>query len=322
MVTAQQLAYMPLFSRLPADILNRLAETAEERTLPPGGLIFEEGHEGDAVYFVIKGQVLIRRLMDGPAGAQKVLAVISPGEFFGEMALFDNGQRSAGAVAHTEASIVKVDSGRFRELLAGDPKVAMPLYRTLVTTLVGRLRQTTREMLAVFDVGRTLVEETDPHRLAQRVLSLLRHGSMPEDVYGVFYFWNEFTEEYEPVAFEGPVPESVKGVRGKNDPLFSHMLIKRECVMSRHWPREEGVARDIREAWPDALSFLAAPVVGLRRIVGQVVFGSASRTDVFTSGHRQVVSGVCNLAAPAFENASLRSELDSRERFERKRSGF
>jgi hypothetical protein len=62
---------------------------------------------------------------------------------------------------------------------------------------------------------------------------------------------------------------------------------------------------------------MAAPVMGMKGPVGYIVFGHGSRSDVFTSGHRQVVAGVSNLIAPAFENAAWRQEMESKRRLDR-----
>jgi hypothetical protein len=242
---------------------------------------------------------------------------MSAGEFFGEMALLESLPRSASAVAQSPASVLKLTTAEFEKLLSSDPASALMFFKGLVTTLSGRLRQTTREMVAVFEVGRTLVQELEVRTLAARVLSLLKNSFEEEEVSGAFFCWNEFSSEFELAAVEGAWPQELRRARPKDDVTFRTMAVKRECLLSRDWPRDERFSESIRESWKGCVSFLAAPVVGLKGPVGYIAFGHAAKPDVFSNGHRQVVAGVSNLIAPAFENAAWRQEMESKRRLDR-----
>jgi CRP-like cAMP-binding protein len=62
------------------------------------------------------------------------------GEFFGDIALFDNGTRSADVVANTDGVLVKITSGAVRKLAAEAPSVALPFLLAVGKTLVARIR--------------------------------------------------------------------------------------------------------------------------------------------------------------------------------------
>lgn len=317
MADIERLKSLSAFSRLPDDVLRRLAPGMTEEEHSPGSIIFAEGKGGDAVYFLLKGEVLIRKTIDKATQAYKVISVLSTGEFFGEMALLEALPRSASAVAQNAVTLLRLPTDEFNKLMSSDPAAALQFFKGLVVTLAGRLRQTTREMVAVFEVGRTLVQELDVRSLAARVLTLLKNSFEEDDVFGAFFYWNEFSAEYEMLAFEGGWPEALRRPRSKNDVIFHTMAIKRECLISRAWPEDERFSENIRNDWKGCASLLAAPVVGLKGPVGYIVFGHGTHTDTFTSGHRQVVAGVSNLIAPAFENAAWRQEMESKRRLDR-----
>ena len=317
MTSVDALRTLAAFSELPEEALRRLAGGVLEEEYAAGSVIFAEGRGGDAVYFILKGDVVIRKTIDKTTDAYKVIALLSKGEFFGEMALLESLPRSASAVAQNAATLLKLPAGEFNRLLREDPAAALLFFKGLVTSLSGRLRQTTREMVAVFEVGRTLVQGLDARPLAARVLTLLKNSFDVEDVFGAFFVWNEFASEYELAAFEGEWPADLRRSRLRDDLMFRTMAVKRECVLSRDWTTDERFSENIRGGWKGMTSFLAAPVVGLKGPVGFVVFGHGSRPDVFSPGHRQVVAGVSNLVAPAFENAAWRQEMESRRRLER-----
>ena len=319
MVDVDRLKALPAFASLPEEALKRLASGVVEEEFAPGAVVFAEGKGGDAVYFILKGDVLIRKTIDKATEAYKVIALLSKGEFFGEMALLESLPRSAAAIAQNAVTLLKLPTTEFNRLLESDPSSALRLFKGLVTTISGRLRQTTREMVAVFEVGRTLVQGLDVKPLASRVLMLLKNSFEEEDLFGAFFYWNEFTAEYDLTAFEGHWPEELQGSRAKDDVIFRTMAIKRECLLSRDWSKDDRFSDNIHGSWKGCVSFLAAPVVGMKGPVGFIVFGH-DKPDVFTSGHRQVVAGVSNLIAPAFENAAWRQEMESRRRLDRART--
>ena len=148
---------------------------------------------------------------------------------------------------------------------------------------------------------------------------LLKNSFEEDDLFGAFFYWNEFTAEYDLTASEGNWPAKLQGSRSKDDLIFHTMAIKRECLLSGDWPKDQRFSDNIRGSWKGCASFLAAPVVGMKGPVGFIVFGH-SEANVFTSGHRQVVAGVSNLIAPAFENAAWRQEMESRRRLDRART--
>jgi CRP-like cAMP-binding protein len=320
MVAIERLRAFPAFSGLPEALLGRLAEAMKEEEISSGTVIFSEGKGGDAVYFILKGEVLIRKTVDKASEAYKVIALLSTGEFFGEMALLEHLPRSAAAVAQSPVTVLKLSTDDFQKLLETDPAAALKFFKGLVTTLSARLRQTTREMVAVFEVGRTLVQELDVRSLSGRILSFVKNSFEADDVFGVFFYWNEFTAEYELLAVEGDPPADFRKARPKTDVMLHTMAVKRECVLSRTWPGDSRFSDTLHNDWKGAVSLLAAPVVGLKGPVGYMMFGHPSKPDVFTSGHRQVLAGVCNLVAPAFENAAWRQEMESRRRLERTRT--
>jgi CRP-like cAMP-binding protein len=83
-----------------------------EREYIANEIIFDEGEEGQALYIVLEGTVVIVR---AESGEEVALATLQPGDFFGEMALLDRGPRGARAKALTDCRMAVL----FREDLAG-----------------------------------------------------------------------------------------------------------------------------------------------------------------------------------------------------------
>ena len=92
-----------------------------------GQRLFSEGDPGDGLYVVLDGSIDI--LAISVPGRQHRLAVMEPGDYFGEMALFDGGGRSATALALTPAVVGFFSTDTVRELLERSPLLAAALVR-------------------------------------------------------------------------------------------------------------------------------------------------------------------------------------------------
>lgn len=99
--------------------------------------IVKQGDPGDAMYLVLEGEVRVR-LMIG--GKESILTVLGPGEFFGEIALFDHGPRSADVVANLETTMLKISAAAFHKLSVEAPDLATPFLLAMGKTLTQRIR--------------------------------------------------------------------------------------------------------------------------------------------------------------------------------------
>lgn len=107
-----------------------------------GDAVIREGERGQDMFVVVAGNL---RVVKAAVGAEQELAVLEPGETFGEIALLDSGPRSASVVAITPATLLRFE----RKHLVKIPAVSLKLYRNLATMVAARLRDTSaRVMLA------------------------------------------------------------------------------------------------------------------------------------------------------------------------------
>jgi signal-transduction protein with cAMP-binding, CBS, and nucleotidyltransferase domain len=100
--TLEILAQIDLFSGLPAVHLRRVVDIGVEEQYRSSAMIFSEGEPGDKFYMVLEGAVRISRIV--PGMGEEALAVLRPGNYFGEMSLIDDAPRSATAVCHEKCS--------------------------------------------------------------------------------------------------------------------------------------------------------------------------------------------------------------------------
>jgi CRP/FNR family transcriptional regulator, cyclic AMP receptor protein len=135
------LARIPMFDGLAAEDLRALASSLSERNYDAGQIIMNQGDTGTSMFIIARGHVNI--FLPGEASRRISLKDVSDGEYFGELALFDDKPRSASALATTDALLLELDRGTLERYLTTRPHAAMQLLRTLST----RLRET-NEMLS------------------------------------------------------------------------------------------------------------------------------------------------------------------------------
>jgi CRP-like cAMP-binding protein len=102
------------------------------RDFAPGTVLFQEGQAGDFMYVIQEGEVEIRRRV---SDIERAIAVLAPGEFFGEMAILNARPRSATAVVREPSTLLVIDGLTFEAMLRARPEIALRIIRSLATRL-------------------------------------------------------------------------------------------------------------------------------------------------------------------------------------------
>src|SRR4249919_823978 len=125
----------PLFSALDDEAASALRASMSTVKLRRGEVLFHEGDTGDKLYVCIDGKVKLGRTSTD--GRENLLAILGPGQMFGELSLFDPGPRSATVTAVTDASFASLSHEDLLRWLEGRQVVA----RGLLSQIASRLRK-------------------------------------------------------------------------------------------------------------------------------------------------------------------------------------
>jgi CRP/FNR family transcriptional regulator, cyclic AMP receptor protein len=129
---------LPLFATLSGPELRVVDGLLHERRFLEGEIIFDEGEEGQTVYVVIAGRVLICR--QGESETVRI-AELEPGVVFGELALLDDAPRSAQARAAEDCVLASLSRGDFESLLDTHAVTASKIALQLARQLGRQLRE-------------------------------------------------------------------------------------------------------------------------------------------------------------------------------------
>lgn len=128
------------------------------RRYPAKSTLIYAGDTGDTLYYIITGSVSV--LIEDDDGREMIVAYLNPGDFFGEMGLFEQEDRSAWIRARTECDVAEISYESFNELTKSHPEFLYSVSKQMAQ----RLRDTTRKVgdLAFLDVtgrvARTLLD--------------------------------------------------------------------------------------------------------------------------------------------------------------------
>lgn len=160
------LAQVRLFSHLPDEDLAQLAGKLLRRRFERDQIIFHKNDPGSTLYIIISGKVKI--VLPSPDGENVLVALLSTGDFFGELSLFDGEPRSATAIAADSTEILTLDQKDLFTYLAEHSQAAVEILGELSL----RLRRTD-ELLS--DAAFCNL----PARLSKRLLELAARYGQP-----------------------------------------------------------------------------------------------------------------------------------------------
>ncbi|HNP70747.1 MAG TPA: cyclic nucleotide-binding domain-containing protein [Kouleothrix sp.] len=139
---ASMLARVEIFDELGQERLERISQICIEHRLREGDVVFEQNARSDGLYIILGGAIDIQVQAPG-AAAPATVARLKPGQSFGEVALVDEGIRTATArVGSAEARLLALRRADLMELCREDFELGFVLMRNLAADLALKIRQT------------------------------------------------------------------------------------------------------------------------------------------------------------------------------------
>ncbi len=191
---------VPLFKNFSDRMLGEFGGVFKRSSFKAGDIIFKEKSVGDTLFILVAGQVIIEKGLDETGHDFKPLAILSSGEFFGEMALLEGSIRFAQARAEKDSSVYEVKRAEFFKFVTEHPENGSAIFTEIVKVISKRLQHTSSELTMLFDMSSLIMQEhKSPAEFIKKTVEEIR-------IYfdGVWnfngYAYNQFNEEFEPVV--------------------------------------------------------------------------------------------------------------------------
>ena len=136
------LAKVGVFSLLSPEELSQVARHLTTVALAAGQTLFHEGDEGRDMYILVRGAAAV--IISLPGGGGHEIARFAPGDFFGEMSIFDHAPRSATCTAVEASELYSLSRDSFSDVIAQHPTIALKLMYRMLQVTTQRLRGTSK----------------------------------------------------------------------------------------------------------------------------------------------------------------------------------
>jgi CRP/FNR family transcriptional regulator, anaerobic regulatory protein len=133
---------VPIFNHLEPDQMDEIMASVRSVSFKKGELVYQAGEQSDSLYIVNKGKIRIYRLSE--SGKEQLLRILTPGEFTGELALFNEGvlENYAEAMADTQVCLIKRSD--LQALLLKYPSISLKVLTEFSKRLEQSEKQTAR----------------------------------------------------------------------------------------------------------------------------------------------------------------------------------
>ena len=131
------LSKVSLFKGLNKPLLRKLLIDLFEKEYGAGEIIFSEGDSGKALYIVMSGSV---HIVKKTGSENKVLALLGPGSYFGELALISESPRFASAISEEKTNLLIMYKSYFDNLIKGNSRISSRVLLNLAKSLTDYIR--------------------------------------------------------------------------------------------------------------------------------------------------------------------------------------
>jgi len=179
----------PILFGLEEEDLNELAQAAVVRSFPSGATICEEKAQGNTMYVIVEGRVEVIKQLDGES--EHHLHYIEPGGFFGEMAILQEGPRTATVRAARPTTVLEIGQAPFLSVLGRSPSLSIRMLVGMTDRLrdgdqqsIANLRRANRELTRALERLKRLDQtksdfiQVSAHELRTPVAVLMGYAQM------------------------------------------------------------------------------------------------------------------------------------------------
>lgn len=273
----------------------KILKISTERSYSEGETIVLENTPGEEFYIIESGRVIVTKKIEEKE--EKTLAILGEGDFFGEMSLLDGGPHSADVRALENVKVQAIKLKLFNNMLRTDFETASRFLSTVIKVMSERLRATSEELIALYEVGKIIGSTLELKELLSQVLSNVLMG-VTKSSSGAFFLLNKYTGELE-------IKESIR--IKEIDKELAQKLLKESLgtIINdiEQLPEFKGKIHSDTEI----LSFISSPITLKDKIIGLVLLGKEFK-DGFKRGDLNLLIGVANQIVTAIENACFAEE--------------
>lgn len=203
----ENLKAVAIFRNFSPAMLEEFAKFFKQTEYAKDSIVFKERSEGDTLFIIMSGEVVIEKKLDEEGRDFKQLAILAKGDFFGEMAVLEGAMRFAQARASAETVLYEIKRAEFFSFIKEHPETGISIFTEIMKVISRRLQHTSNELTMLFDMANLIMEEPSsaPEFVKRMVEEICIYFEGSWNINGHLY--NQFNEEYDPVVSKETFPE-------------------------------------------------------------------------------------------------------------------
>ena len=310
-MTLDELKQIAVFQGVDDAALAGLAAVLEERVCTDGQIIFAEGDPGDGMFFIASGSVRIEKQTGADTAIRKILSVLEPGDYFGEMSLFDHKPRSASGVASGPTRLLRLSQVAFDALPKEGGRAGMSVIFAMIRTSSERIRRLNAQVIVYDEIGKAIGESQNLEELLDVVLRQLCRATLAD--WGMVALRAQFSDRIDArstvnLQLTDAQTEDIAAGKGFVAPAAR----ARDAQLVRNLAEEEPYKSCERLGFETPASVLAPVQVGDQSL-GLIVLGG-QQAGQFDVNDLNLARGVARQTAQAILNARHSEEEQARVR--------
>lgn len=313
-MNTEELYQTSVFKGLDRKHLDDILKIVHLKPVKSGEIIFEEDKDADGLYLIKSGLVDITKCIDH--NRCKKITSFTAGDFFGEMALFDNKPRSATATAGKDTELYFIDRGAVSRLLESSPAAVSQLLLNIIRIISGRIRRTDTELVTLYETGVIIGSSQELSELFEKILGVVMRALRASK--GIIMLYNSITDLADVKCYEGGYEKMAES--------FSAEEGLAGCVRQHGHPviinslKESPLYKDTPLQGYESETMLAVPLLIKNNAVGLIILGDKSEQagGRFDLSDQNLLEAVAKQTSVAMTNAFFHQEALSKQRLGRK----
>src|SRR3989339_591598 len=292
--TRMNLKEIEIFKGLPDKALKNISNIIKERKIAKDTIIFEEATPADVFCLIAGGKVEVFKRLTGEE--IKILAILTEGDYFGEMSLFESKPRMASVKAIEDVTLLEIKKKDFLDLLSDNLNAGMKLLSSIMSTTLNRLSATNSHLALLYDTGKIIATSRNLKQMTMDTfLKVSKHFKKANK--GLIAIYNEFTDEFDihsSIDIEPPID-----ILLKTDPFVIKIASDKEIIINEE--------KDFKNNFISGKSIIVSAFYFEEKFLGFVLFAS-KQCNAFDMNDLILLSSVASLISVSIKNISFISE--------------
>ena len=147
MITKESLADFDLFRDIPTDVLEEIAQIAEEVFISKDGYVFREGERADKLHLLVRGSIALRVKLTSRPESVTVSIVSRPHQALGWSGIVSPNHYTASAHCEEDSMLVSIPADKFMKILEAHPEAGLKIMLRVTEIISDRLRNSRQALL-------------------------------------------------------------------------------------------------------------------------------------------------------------------------------